>query len=82
MGYLLHTYFEYAVNAKNYLFPVVQKGVKNTINITNSGFLSNSLYLPIDPKEQSALAEVFIVADKEIKLFQQSLEQEKQKKKP
>lgn len=81
MGYLLHTYFGYAINAKNYLFPVVQKGAKNTINITNSGFISNSLYLPMDPKEQSALAEVFIVADKEIRLLQQSLEQEKQKKK-
>lgn len=81
MGYLLHTYFGYAVNAKNYLLPVVQKGAKNTINTTNSGFISNSLYLPMDPKEQSALAEVFIVADKEIKLLQQSLEQEKQKKK-
>lgn len=81
MGYLLHTYFAYAVNAKNYLLPVVQKGAKNTINITNSGFISNSLYLPMDPKEQSTLAEVFIVADKEIRLLQQSIEQEKQKKK-
>ena len=81
MGYLLHTYFGYAINAKNYLLPVVQKGAKNTINITNSRFISNSLYLPMDPKEQSALAEVFTVADKEIRLLQQSLEQEKQKKK-
>lgn len=81
MGYLLHSYFGYAVNANNYLLPVVQKGAKNTINITNSEFIANSLYLPTDSKEQSALAEVFIVADKEIRLLQQSLEQEKQKKK-
>lgn len=81
LGYLLHTYFGYTVNAKNYLLPVIQKGAKNTINITNSGFISNSLYLPTDQQEQSALAEIFIAADKEIELLQQSLEQEKQKKK-
>ena len=79
--YFLHTYFGYAVNTKNYLLSVIQKGAKNTINITNGGFLSNSLYFPIDQQEQSALAEIFIVADKEIELLQQSLEQEKQKKK-
>lgn len=81
LGYLLHTYFGYAVNAKNYLLPVIQKGAKNTINITNSGFISNSLYLPTDQQEQLALAEIFIVADKEIELLQQSLEQEEQQKK-
>jgi len=81
MGYLLHTYFGYAVNTKNYLFPVVQKGAKNTINITNSGFLSNKLYLPMDQLEQLALAKIFSTADKEIYLLQQDLVQEKQKKK-
>lgn len=81
LGYLLHTYFSYAVNCLNYLTPIVQKGAKNTINITNDVFVSKKLYLPIDEAEQKALAAVFVVADKEIELLSQSIEQEKQKKK-
>lgn len=81
MGYILHTYFQYAVNAKNYLFPIIQKGAKNTINITNETFVSNYLYLPLDEGEQKVLAEIFISADREIELIRQELEQEKQKKK-
>lgn len=81
LGYLLHTYFASAINAKNYLLPIVQKGAKNTINITNDIFISNMLYLPMDKLEQNALAEIFIVADHEIELLQKSIDAEKQKKK-
>lgn len=34
LGYFLHTYFQSAICARNYLLPIVQKGAKNTINIT------------------------------------------------
>lgn len=81
IGYILHTYFQYAVNARNYLFPIVQKGAKNTINITNETFASNFLHIPLDRAEQNALAKIFITADREIELLQQDIEQEKQKKK-
>lgn len=81
LGYILHTYFSEPINAKNYLLPIVQKGAKNTINITNKVFASNSLYLPMDISEQNAIAEVFMTADREINLLQQSIEAEKQKKK-
>lgn len=81
LGYILHTYFSYAINCSNYLLPIIQKGAKNTINITNSVFVSNQLYLPMDYKEQKLLAEIFIAADKEIDLLRRDLEQEKQKKK-
>ena len=81
MGYLLHTYFSYAANCTNYLLPIIQKGAKNTINITNDVFVSNKLYLPMEQGEQKALAEIFITADSEIELLRQSIEQEKQKKK-
>ena len=81
MGYLLHTYFSYATNCSNYLLPIIQKGAKNTINITNDVFVSNKLYLPMEQGEQKALAEIFITADNEIDLLHQSIEQEKQKKK-
>ena len=81
IGYILHTYFSYAVNCSNYLTPIIQKGAKNTINITNDVFVSKKLYLPMDLAEQKALAAIFVAADNEIDLLRQYIEQEKQKKK-
>lgn len=81
LGYFLHTYFQSAICARNYLFPIVQKGAKNTINITNDTFISSKLYLPLDAEEQTAIADTFIAADREIDLLRQDIEQEKQKKK-
>lgn len=81
LGYFLHTYFQSAICARNYLLPIVQKGAKNTINITNDTFISSKLYLPLDVEEQKAIADTFIADDREIELLQQDIEQEKQKKK-
>ena len=81
LGFFLHTYFESSVNAYNYLLPIIQKGAKNTINIKNETFLSNSLYLPTDPLEQKAIANIFLTINQEIDLLRQDIEQEKQKKK-
>lgn len=81
LGYFLHTYFQSAICARNYLLPIVQKGAKNTINITNDTFISRKLYLPLDVEEQKAIADTFIAADREIDLLRQDIEQEKQKKK-
>ena len=81
MGYILQTYFQDDINAKNYLFPIIQKGAKNTINITNETFLSNALYLPLNPNEQEEILKIFEAADHEIDLLQKDVEQEKQKKK-
>lgn len=81
LGYFLYTYFQSAICAQNYLLPIVQKGAKNTINITNDTFISSKLYLPLDVEEQKAIADTFIAADREIDLLRQDIEQEKQKKK-
>ena len=81
MGYILHTYFQDDINAKNYLLPIIRKGAKNTINITNETFLSNALYLPLNHNEQEEISKIFEVADHEIDLLQKDIEQEKQKKK-
>ncbi|QCD39615.1 restriction endonuclease subunit S [Duncaniella sp. C9] len=56
IGILLGYYFESEVNTFNYLHPIIQKGAKNTINITNSGFLANSVPLPTDESEALTLA--------------------------
>ena len=39
LGYILDAYFESSANTINYLSSIVQKGAKNTINITNDTFL-------------------------------------------
>ena len=46
IGYIIHNHFLSAKNALNYLHPLIQKGAKNTINITNQRFLQNSIPLP------------------------------------
>ena len=80
-GYLLNIYFESSINTKNYLTPIVQKGAKNTIAISNSAFLENKIFFPMDEATQSKIAKVFELTDHEIDLLQKSIEAEKQKKK-
>ena len=60
---------------------IVQKGAKNTINVSNETFISNTLYLPTDIKEQTALAEILTTADREIDLMKKDIYAEKQNKK-
>lgn len=56
LGVILDALFESPLAARNYLHPLVQKGAKNTIAVTNSQFLEGKLYLPMDPAEQAAIA--------------------------
>lgn len=42
----IHHYFCNPRNALNYLHPLIQKGAKNTINITNGRFLENYIDMP------------------------------------
>jgi type I restriction enzyme, S subunit len=66
LGYMLHVYFESNINVSNYLSPIVQKGAKNTINVTNAGFLSNTLILPVSHHEQQKIADAFSAMDVKI----------------
>ncbi|MFG6685104.1 restriction endonuclease subunit S [Mariniflexile sp. HNIBRBA6329] len=56
LGLILDAYFEYPQRTINYLSSIIQKGAKNTINIRNDVFLSKSLILPSDRKEQKKIA--------------------------
>ena len=58
LGVILDALFESPVAARNYLHPLVQKGAKNTIAVTNSQFLEGKLLLPMDPAEQQAIADI------------------------
>mgnify|MGYP003306275200 CR=1 FL=1 len=46
IGKYLHLYFKSSANTKNYLHKLIQKGAKNTINITNQHFLDNKILIP------------------------------------
>ena len=51
VGAYLQEYFMSETNTHNYLHPLIQKGAKNTINITNQRFLENCVLLPINDNE-------------------------------
>ena len=81
IGVILHFYFMQPNNAFNYLHPLIQKGAKNTINITNERFLENSIPLPKTEDEIVYIANVLTSIQKKInieKSLLQSYEKEKQ----
>ena len=81
IGVILHFYFMQPSNAFNYLHPLIQKGAKNTINITNERFLKNSIPLPKAENEAIYIANTLISIQKKIdmeKKMLRSYEKEKQ----
>jgi type I restriction enzyme S subunit len=66
LGYWLDAYFESILNTYNYLHPIVQKGAKNTIAVTNRTFLSGTLLLPLDKEEQEKIAGFLIALDAKV----------------
>ena len=73
VGIILHFYFMQSSNAINYLHPLIQKGAKNTINITNGRFLENTIPLPKKEKETKCLAWVLTSIQNKIILEQDLL---------
>lgn len=57
-GVYLHHFFCSPQNAKNYLHKLIQKGAKNTINITNQHFLDNYIFIPESDTLQSIVATI------------------------
>ncbi|PWW81277.1 restriction endonuclease subunit S [Prosthecochloris marina] len=80
LGIVLDFYFSSPARARNYLFPIVQKGAKNTIAITNKTFLSNTLHLPVDEQAQKEVAEFVSAARKEIDLLKKLADKYKTQK--
>lgn len=66
LGYILDSYFENPVNTNNYLSSLVQKGAKNTIQISNDTFVSKAMRLPSDHNEQKKIAECLMALDDNI----------------
>lgn len=77
-------YFSYLfkMQAVIFLFYRFSQGiVDDTRSLKYHEFAKLHLYVPSDKKEQEAIAEILSIADKEIKILQKELNQEKQKKK-
>ena len=80
LGYILDSYFESPANTNNYLSSLVQKGAKNTINITNDTFVSKFVCLPTDPAEQQKIASCLSAMDDLIAAQAEKVEALKEKK--
>ena len=81
IGVILHFYFMQPNNAFNYLHPLIQKGAKNTINITNTRFLENSMPLPKTKHEAIYIANALTRIQRKIEIEKSLLrlyEKEKQ----
>lgn len=69
IGYIIHSYFESPERTNNYLAPIVQKGAKNTIQITNEIFLSQSVCFPSKFEEQCKIADCLTSIDNMINQY-------------
>ena len=73
LGNILHFYFLTPSHAQNYLHPLIQKGAKNTINITNEHFLDNKVLLPLEEIEASKCSELLNTLQMRIEVEKQLL---------
>ena len=76
----LHYYFCSPLNAQNYLHKLIQKGAKNTINITNQRFLENLIPLP-DKKILASFVKLARVVSAKLKTEKYLLESLQSQKK-
>ena len=73
IGNILHYYFLNPLNTNNYLLPLIQKGAKNTINITNRRFLENSIPLPISNDDIISVSKTLSSLNSKIELENSAL---------
>jgi type I restriction enzyme S subunit len=57
VGLMIEAYFEAPERSQAFLSPLCQKGAKNTLQITNTTFLSGRLPIPAEEGEQQKIAE-------------------------
>lgn len=74
----IHYYFEPTFRINKYLLPLINKGAKNTMNISDEAFLQGSIMIPPMLEEQQQIASYFTSLDKQIALQTQRLEKLKQ----
>lgn len=74
----IHYYFDPAWRLNAYLRPLINKGAKNTMNISDETALKGFIMIPKDKEEQQRIASYFKSLDKQIFLQEQRLEKLKQ----
>lgn len=74
LGVILDALFESPLAVRNYLHPLVQKGAKNTIAVTNRQFLEGKLCLPMAPAEQAAVADIVSASQAECASIEAEIE--------
>lgn len=73
-----HYYFDPAWRLNAYLRPLINKGAKNTMNISDETALTGYIMVPKDIKEQQRIASYFRSLDKQISMQEKRLEKLKQ----
>lgn len=74
----INYYFEPCDRINNYLLPLINKGAKNTMNISDDMSLQGEIMIPFDSKEQIYIASYLKTLDAKISLYSQRLEKLKQ----
>jgi type I restriction enzyme S subunit len=72
-GNIVNHYFLSPINANNYLHSLIQKGAKNTINITSQRFLDKAILLPTNEIEIKNISLLLKVISKKIHLEKNAL---------
>lgn len=76
--YYIHYYFDPTFRINNYLLPLINKGAKNTMNISDEVSLQGDIMIPTNLSEQNKIVEYFQSLDHQITLQTQRLEKLKQ----
>lgn len=74
----IHYYFEPTFRINNYLLPLINKGAKNTMNISDEVSLQGDIILPNTLEEQVRIVELLQTLDAQIALHTKRLEKLKQ----
>lgn len=76
IGNYLDAYFSSEVRTYNYLVPLVQKGAKNTMNISNETFLDGAkIFIPTSEEEQRQIAFFLSSIDRKIAIYSEKISQ-------
>ena len=74
----INYYFEPSFRMNKYIHPLVNKGAKNDMKVSDENVLKGKIYIPKDIAEQEKIASFFKSLDKQISLQEARLEKLKQ----
>ena len=78
---IIQSYFDDKNRLDKYLFPLVNVGARNNVNITDKEFLKGTIIIPVNFKEQNQIIKILEKLDNLITLHQRKCDQLKKLKK-